>query len=100
MNIFECRWKNAVRIAQKINNYLTADYLVFNEHNELITHKFQITEKDIMLLTPDGKVLYFLRDSDYDEGMYTKIKDYNAKFAGWKVVKKQDMIPIVKRRKP
>lgn len=90
MNIYEARWNNALRIAIKINSYIDQGYLVFNDENEIITGKFRITDKEIVLIPDQTKQNcvygYFLKDRDWDEGMYTTIKEYNEPFSKWTFV--------------
>lgn len=100
MNIYDARWQNALKIANKINLYLEQGYLVFNDDNEIITGRFRITEDEITLLPEKDKNScvygYFLKDKEWDEGMHTTIKEYNEPFKKWRFVHPKDIKRLFK----
>ena len=80
MNIYEARYRNALKHAAKINRYLKKGYHVF--HNGYPTKNGFIL-KDNELLLKDGNdcfVIYFLNNSKWDNGYYTKISEWNKEF--------------------
>lgn len=95
MDVYKARWENAKRIAEKINSYLNSGYLVFNEDGEKITEKFLIKEtsmgsEEIVC----GYICYFINDKSLDNGMYTKISEYNSKFKLWKIVRPDHLVSL------
>lgn len=99
MNIYEARWQNALRIANKINSFIDEGYLVFNDDNEIITGRFRITDKEIVLAPDkDSRCVYgyFMNNKDWDEGIYTPIKEYNEPFKKWKFVHPKDIKRLFK----
>lgn len=87
MNIYELRWHNAVRTANKINALLASGHLVFDENGDLVLQPFKISRDEIKLPIGDRcAVLYFLRDPEFDNGAHTKIEEYNNQFSNWKAV--------------
>ena len=89
MDIYKARWENAKRIAVKINSYLDAGCIVFNEDGEMISEKFTITDSICC-----GNVGYFYNNKNCDEGLYTTIDDYNSKFKKWKIVRPEHIISL------
>ena len=95
MDIYKARWENAKRLAEKINSYFDAGYLIFNEYGERVTEKFLIKEtwigsEEIIC----GNLCYFIRDIRLDNGMYTKISEYNSKFKNWKIVRPEHLVSL------
>jgi len=87
MNVYERRWNNAVRIANKINHLLEQGYIVYDSEGDRVRHSFQVSEEEILLpLSDNFKILYFLRDTELDNGAHTKISDYNDMFKNWMFV--------------
>jgi len=98
MNMYEARWNNAVSIAEKVNDYLEKGFMVFDDSGQAVKMKFEITEESIHLPVSDQcKFIYFLNDREMDNGMYTKIADYNAQFKDWKIVHPKDISDLFKR---
>ena len=92
MNIYEARWNNAVKIAEKINSFLDRGFLIFNGDDEIINKKFAISNDEIYLpLICNCNLGYFLKNTDYDEGMFTTIKEYNKQFKDWKFIHPNDI---------
>jgi hypothetical protein len=94
MNIYDARWNNAVKIAEKINGYLAQGFIIFDEENEMVEFPFEIREDSeiadcngIFRKIGEGCVLmHFLKDMEADNGYYDKIADYNAPFKKWKII--------------
>lgn len=91
MNIYNARWENAKRIAEKINSYLDSGYLVFNEDGERVSEKFLVKSFHGSEEIVCGNLGYFINSKDLDNGMYTKISEYNSKFKSWKIVRPDDI---------
>lgn len=99
--IHEKRWENAKQIAEKINNYLDAGFLVFDEDFKPVKYKFIISDDEVLQphQSPNTTgtrmfTLIFSNDLEFDDGVHTSIKDFNKRFEDWKVVDPKDLISI------
>ena len=97
MDIYKARWENAKRIAEKINSYLDARCLVFDEDNNLISGKFEIKKtysgSDVEEIV-NGSCFYFINDKNLDNGLYTEIDEYNLIFKKWKIVRPEHIVSL------
>lgn len=95
MDIYTARWENAKMIAEKVNSYLDSGYLIFNEDGERVTEKFLIKETGIgSEEIVCGNICYFVNDKNLDNGLYTKISEYNSKFKLWKIVRPEHLVSL------
>lgn len=75
----QARWDNAVRFAAKINELLDRGYLVYILDGRRVENKIVVDDEEISAPFSDlnsGTIL-FRKDPEYDEGMWTTIKDWN-----------------------
>jgi hypothetical protein len=90
MDIYTARWENACRIASKINDFIEKGYIIFNEDDEKVDG-FIIREDRIFQNVNDNcSYIFFLNDKEFDNGYYTKIKEYNKQFKDWYCVHPKD----------
>ena len=95
MNIYESRWNNAKRIAEKINKFIDEGYVVLDDEGSRVIDKFIITENEISRKIDNYELSYFIADRDCDEGLYTTIEKYNARFFDWIVIDPKHINKIV-----
>lgn len=98
INIYDARWMNAIRIHTRLNKLLDEGYIIIKddehwEYENKYCSKFVITEKNIV---EDKCYVYFINDIDLDNGMHTKIKDYNKQFENWKAYHPKDIKSVSK----
>lgn len=104
-DVFESRWNNAVKIANKLNDYFDKGYIIFmDDENDMVEvsimkYKFRIDDEGIALpigtyLNTDCSISYFIKDKEMDNGYYTTIKEYNDQFRHWKIVHPKDLKKI------
>jgi len=80
MNIYMARYKNALRMAAKVNRYLKKGYHVF-WRGEPTKLGFVLQGTDIVLKHSEYScTLYYGNDKEWDHGYYTKISEWNEKF--------------------
>lgn len=99
MDIYEARWQNAKKIAERIIEMQSNGWLIFDGENK-IAHKFAIEKdsygKDRIVERYDGITIeYFANDRDWDAGLYTTIAEYNKQFAGWKCIDPKNIVPLL-----
>ena len=94
MNIYNARWNNALRWANKVKSYYdNGDYILENlewgVRCTLHDYDFVIEEvnKTISINTKDGYSVQTIYEYnlDYDHGSYTTIEDMNKVFAEFKL---------------
>jgi hypothetical protein len=88
-NKYEARWRNAVAIANRINELLNQGYIVLDANRDPVS-PFVITETEIKTGSDNIFALYFEKDIDRDDGMHTSIKKYNAQFKNWVAIHPKD----------
>ena len=99
MNKYQARWNNAVRMAEKINRLLDAGYMVFDD-GEHIEYRFIITNDEVILkISETSSIMYFIKDPELDNGMYTSIPEYNAQFKDWKYVAPKNIKSVFRQVK-
>ena len=98
MDIYEARWRNAKRIAERIIEMQEKGWLVFDENNfiigkvEIIKDCFSI---ECIIETKDSIVDYwFENDIGADEGLYTTISDFNKRFKDWKCIDPKKIVSL------
>ena len=77
-------------------------YLIFDDEGDELTHKFDITDKEISLAYGSSRnskdtscrICYFVNDKEYDEGWYETREEYNKSFKEWKMVKPENIIRL------
>lgn len=86
-SIYEARWKEAVRQAQRIQDYLDRGYLVMDGDHRVFN--MSITSEFIFERWNDvGSGRYWFRnDLSLDAGLFTKVKDIRNNFRRLKVFK-------------
>lgn len=100
MDIYEARWKNAKRIAERIKEMQDKGWLVFDEDRRIV-HKFSIEKnrdgEECIVERYSGSfsVNYFVNDKYWDEGLYTTIAEYNKRFRDWKCIDPKNIVPLL-----
>lgn len=84
-SIYEARWNYALKIAHKINKYLNSGYLVYDDTKCQIL-AISITEKKIIAIYEGFKCILFLKDKDWDEGLYTPIYKAKENYEKWTIL--------------
>jgi hypothetical protein len=86
-SIYEARWKNALKIADRINNMIFNGYKVFNKDGD-VQEAFIIEDNKIKQYDSFTGVMlgWFENDPDLDNGSNTPIKEYSAYFKDWTAV--------------
>ena len=108
MDIFEARWNNAKNRAEIVNKLFGQGFLVF-WGNYQIESPVVISDKEIKIQTTETPVeevigqnryygspvkvslIIFVKDKQWDEGMFTSVADFNKKFP----IKAYSPIPVV-----
>lgn len=105
MNIYEARWRNALKIALRINDLIARGYVVRDEEDTLVL-VMNITEVDQTIYrvideNPNRRIreLFFQGDKEYDHGAHTTITEFNARFHQWKVYHPSAARPLIRGRK-
>lgn len=81
MNIYKKRYLNALKKAAKINRFLKKGYHVF-WRGEPTHYGFELREDELLLKHDQYTcTCYYQNDSQWDHGYWTKISDWNKKFA-------------------
>ena len=80
MNIYQARYRNALRKAAKINQYLKKGFHVFY-HDEPIKNGFVMRDGELCLkLSNQSYVMFYENTPDWDHGYWTTIKQFNKEF--------------------
>jgi len=81
MNIYQARYRNALKKAAKINRLMKKGYHVFFDGSP--NHKgFVMLGDELCLKVSDNSYeLFYQNSADWDHGYYTPISQYNADFA-------------------
>jgi hypothetical protein len=94
MNIYEARWRNIVKQAQKVNNMLAKGYIgiEFDPDGkfppEIVNVPFTITDTEVVQKVSEQESwFWFGNDLEFDHGMYDTIKEVNEQFATIKFYK-------------
>jgi hypothetical protein len=106
MDKFKARWNNAIRIAETINKLFDEGYLIYTDDGDEMTHKFVVTDEHIYLPFGDcrgsketSRIVYFENTKDMDDGMHTSIKEYNALFESWKMIRPEHIVKLKLKRR-
>jgi hypothetical protein len=80
MNIYQARYRNALKKAAKINRLMKKGYHVFFDGSP--DHKgFVMLGDELCLKVSDNSYeLFYQNSADWDHGYYTPIKEWNKKF--------------------
>lgn len=85
MNIFESRYRNAKRIMNKINDLLKKGYRIIDADDNIVEKV--VENNDTISYTikncPNNHYNIFINDVECDDGMHTKIVDFNKQFESW-----------------
>ena len=95
MNMYEARWKNAIRIAENINKMLTDGYIVYDSEGVRVGNKFKVTSEEITHDGNDGNIIYFTNNNNQDMGALTTIKEYNKEFEKWLCVDPKHILKVI-----
>jgi len=96
VDIYKARWENAVRIAERVNQYVEQGYFIMTDDELQVTEKFRIADTEIKLPIGDKCTwLCFENDKETDHGLYTKISDFNAQFKKWKIVAPENVVNLI-----
>lgn len=81
MNIYDARYKNALRKAAKINRFLKKGYHVFHDGSPVVGGKFVMRDGELLFKSSDTfYTLYYQHSPDWDHGYWTPIKKWNKHF--------------------
>jgi hypothetical protein len=93
-SIYDRRWANAKRIWTKFMMLHKAGYVIFDQENEIV-EGFRLNEEGCYTTFnrdgTGGGTFYFLNDPQLDNGMMTKVQDWNNQFLQWKCIHPLDM---------
>lgn len=95
MNIYEARWKHAVRLATSIKNkcYENPSYHLMFDNEIVSVDQLRITDYAILLKSEDGfcTIEIFANDKNLDAGLYNTIEQTTEIFKNYfKIVKEID----------
>jgi hypothetical protein len=81
MNVYQARYRNALKKAAKINRYIKKGYHVFHDGALSKGGKF-VMEGDELLWrsSPTFATLYYQNDKSWDHGYWTPMKAWNKNF--------------------
>jgi hypothetical protein len=100
-SVYEARLRNAQRLGARIERLLSEGHLIFDEDGGEIREVLFRGFNDLPGLSfrPEkgGNVtlIYFTHDPHLDEGSHTPIKEFNAKFKGWRSLHPDDLKPLL-----
>ena len=78
MNIYKSRYINALKKAAKINRLIKNGYRVFHDGAPVTDGKFILRDDEIIFKHDNTTgTCYFHNNSDWDEGYWTKISEWN-----------------------
>jgi hypothetical protein len=102
VNIYKARHNNAIRIAEKVNALVDNGYLIFDDQGERLVGRFvfEDEERNVFFAYEDSscKIIYFLNDLDFDNGIYDTVAEYNEQFADWSFVHPKHMKQLFPKR--
>lgn len=82
MNIYDSRYKNALRKAAKINRFIKKGYHVFHDGSPVEGGKFILRDDELLFKSSDTFfTIYYQNSKDWDHGYWTPIKKWNKEFA-------------------
>lgn len=96
MNIYEARFKNAIRWAEKINSLLDLGYKIFNNDGESVVNKFVITDTSVYYPWDDNCRLTYFELETYSEEYWKTISEYDKYFNNWTYVNPCDIHTLIK----
>jgi len=88
-NVYKARWKAAKKLHESINEKIRAGFIVLDEDGVSVDREFKISEEQIIMPWKSGSgggAVYFINDSELDNGMHTTIADYRDSFKDWRYV--------------
>ena len=81
MNIYKFRYINALKKAAKINRMIKNGYRVFHDGAPVTGGKFILRDDEIIFKHDNTtSTCYFHNSSDWGEGYWTKISEWNTLF--------------------
>jgi len=96
-SIYEARWNNALKWANKVKSYFdTGDFVIRNDGEDYhpSEYKFIIdySDKLIILVSKHFRLCIYECRLGWDHGSYTTIEDTNKMFAEFKLYKMQQVM--------
>ena len=80
MNIYKSRYINALKKAAKVNRLIKNGYHVFHDGEFVKGGKFILRDNEIIFKHDDtSATCYFHNSSDWDEGYWTAIYEWNKR---------------------
>ena len=81
MNIYQARYRNALKKAARINRYIKKGYHVFFDGSPVNQGFVMLGDEICLQVTDNSYELFYQNSSDWDHGYYTPIAQYNDNFA-------------------
>ena len=81
----KARWENAQRIGNKLKSLLDDGIILYNEDGDRVMD-IEVDDTGFYEVMGNCKIMYFINDTELDNGMYTSIKEFNKLFDGWTYV--------------
>lgn len=100
MNIYEQRYKNALKQCARGNRLLKKGYQMLDEDGSIIPGPFYLKDNELILRVGENcSYIIFANNKEFDNGYYTKIEDFNKEISKYSFVPKQRFITLGKNMK-
>ena len=81
MNIYKSRYINALKKAAKVNQLIKRGYHVFHNGEFVKGGKFILRDDKLLFKSSENSyTCYFHKNSDWDDGHWTRISEWNKLF--------------------
>jgi len=79
MNVYKRRYINALKKCAKGNRLLKKGYILTDSNGTVLKGPFYLSDDSLLLQASNNcSYIIFINDTDLDNGMNTKIEDFNA----------------------